>query len=158
MRLHVNMSAPSQDLKMQSGVPFHLHEGGLTVSERELLGCPAPPGRCPRLSAAHCLGTWPAGLGMPQASRCQHPHPFHRTRPPCSFLVDIMPPSYWDPSHVTSLRAVFPPENTVTVFYTVCNRRRQWHPTLVLLPGKSHGRRSLVGCSPWRREELDTTE
>ena len=27
--------------------------------------------------------------------------------------------------------------------------RGQWHPTLVLLPGKSHGRRSLVGCSPW---------
>ena len=25
---------------------------------------------------------------------------------------------------------------------------RQWHPTPVLLPGKSHGRRSLVGCSP----------
>ena len=34
----------------------------------------------------------------------------------------------------------------------------QWHPTLVLLPGKSHGRRSLVGCSPWGRWELDTTE
>ena len=36
--------------------------------------------------------------------------------------------------------------------------RRQWHPTPVLLPGKSHGRRSLVGCSPWGHEELDTTE
>ena len=35
--------------------------------------------------------------------------------------------------------------------------RRQWHPT-VFLPGKSHGRRSLVGCRPWGREELDTTE
>ena len=31
-------------------------------------------------------------------------------------------------------------------------------PTPVLLPGKSHGRRSLVGCSPWGREESDTTE
>ena len=31
-------------------------------------------------------------------------------------------------------------------------------PTAVLLPGKSHGRRSLVGCSPWGREESDTTE
>ena len=31
-------------------------------------------------------------------------------------------------------------------------------PTPVLLPGKSHGRRSLVGCSPWGRYELDTTE
>ena len=28
-------------------------------------------------------------------------------------------------------------------------QRRQWHPTPVLLPRKSHGRRSLVGCSPW---------
>jgi len=35
---------------------------------------------------------------------------------------------------------------------------RRWHPTPVLLPGKSHGPRSLVGCSPWGREELDTTE
>ena len=34
----------------------------------------------------------------------------------------------------------------------------KWHPTPVLLPGKSHGRRSLVGCSPWGCEELDTTE
>ena len=37
-------------------------------------------------------------------------------------------------------------------------RRRQWQPTPVLLPGKSHGRRSLVGCSPWGRTESDTTE
>ena len=41
---------------------------------------------------------------------------------------------------------------------TVWSRRRQWHPTPVLLPGKSHGRRILVGCSPWGREESDTTE
>ena len=32
--------------------------------------------------------------------------------------------------------------------------RRQWHPTPVLLPGKSHGRRSLVGCSPWGRDRV----
>ena len=36
--------------------------------------------------------------------------------------------------------------------------RRQWHPTPVLLPGKSHGRRSLVGCSPWGHWGSDTTE
>ena len=33
-----------------------------------------------------------------------------------------------------------------------------WQPTPVLLPGKFHGQRSLVGCSPWGREESDTTE
>ena len=37
-------------------------------------------------------------------------------------------------------------------------RRRRWHPSPVLLPGKSHGWRSLVGCSPWGHEESDTTE
>ena len=36
--------------------------------------------------------------------------------------------------------------------------RRQWHPTPVLLPGKSHGRRSLEGCSLWGLWESDTTE
>ena len=36
--------------------------------------------------------------------------------------------------------------------------RRQWHPTPVLFPGKSHGWRSLVGCSPWGRKESDKTE
>ena len=37
-------------------------------------------------------------------------------------------------------------------------QRRQWHPTPVLLPGKAHGWRSLVGCSPWGRYESDRTE
>ena len=38
------------------------------------------------------------------------------------------------------------------------SQARQRHPTPVLLPGKSHGRRSLVGCSPWGRWGSDTTE
>ena len=37
-------------------------------------------------------------------------------------------------------------------------RRRQWHPTPVLLPEKSKGRGSLVGCRLWGRTESDTTE
>ena len=37
-------------------------------------------------------------------------------------------------------------------------QRRQWQPTPVLLPGKFHGQRSLVGCSPWGRKESDMTE
>ena len=36
--------------------------------------------------------------------------------------------------------------------------RRKWQPTPVFLPGKSHGRRKLVGYSPWGRKESDTTE
>ena len=46
----------------------------------------------------------------------------------------------------------------VIICYVVFHRRRQWHPTPVLLPGESHGWRSLVGCSPWGRWESDTTE
>ena len=34
----------------------------------------------------------------------------------------------------------------------------RWQPSPVLLPGKFHGHRSLVGCSPWGRKESDTTE
>ena len=41
---------------------------------------------------------------------------------------------------------------------SLARQRRQWHTTPVLLPGKFHGRRSLVGCSPWGCEESDTTE
>jgi len=36
--------------------------------------------------------------------------------------------------------------------------RRKWQPTPVLLPGKFHGWRSLVGYSPWGYKELDMTE
>ena len=35
--------------------------------------------------------------------------------------------------------------------------RRKWQPTLIFLPGKSHGQRSLVGYSPWGHKESDTT-
>ena len=36
--------------------------------------------------------------------------------------------------------------------------KRKWQPTPVLLPGKSHGQRSLAGYSPWGRKELEMTE
>ena len=37
-------------------------------------------------------------------------------------------------------------------------QKRQWQSTPVFLPGKSHGQRSLIGCSPWGHKESDTTE
>ena len=42
--------------------------------------------------------------------------------------------------------------------YLSYSGRRQWQPTPVLLSGKSHGLRSLVGCSPWGCQESDMTE
>ena len=43
-------------------------------------------------------------------------------------------------------------------YYTDLSSIWLWHPTPVLLPGKSHGWRSLVGCSLWGCEELDPAE
>ena len=39
----------------------------------------------------------------------------------------------------------------IYLYLYISIQRRQWHPTPVLLPGQSHGRRSLVGCGPWGR-------
>ena len=50
-----------------------------------------------------------------------------------------------EPEAVRSELSVFYPEKAAA-------------PTPVLSPGKSHGRRSLVGCSPWGRKESDMTE
>ena len=47
--------------------------------------------------------------------------------------------------------SIFPPLNWL-------NWRRKWQPTPVFLPRESHGQRSLVGCCPQGRTELDTTE
>ena len=49
-------------------------------------------------------------------------------------------------------------ENSHIAVSSRITRSRQWHPTPVLLPGKFHGRSSLVGCSPWGRKESDMTE
>ena len=42
--------------------------------------------------------------------------------------------------------------------FTFMHWRRKWQPTPVFLPGESQGHWSLVGCSPWGRWELDTTQ
>ena len=71
--------------------------------------------------------------------------------PPCSFLSaltnGILEPSLENKAGEKELQESKNME-----------RRRQWHPTPVLLPGESHGWRSLVGCGPWGRTELDMTE
>ena len=75
-------------------------------------------------------------------------------------------------SHLTQLDAkrhfYFWKRSEIVISFAYCHicscQNSRWiqekarHPTPVLLPGKSHGRRSLVGCSPWGREESDTTE
>ena len=60
--------------------------------------------------------------------------------------------------------------NSVKIIHLQCRRcrfdpwvrkipwRRKWQPTPVFLPGKSHGQRSLAGCSPGSHKESDTNE
>ena len=60
---------------------------------------------------------------------------------------------------VSIMRLAFKRQHSLIIgLYQEFAWRRQWHPTPVLLPGKSHGWRSLVGYSPWGLEESDTTE
>ena len=65
--------------------------------------------------------------------------------------------SFWDLhfSHSSKFSCLLYKLITVLIAFiyyrVVFFRRRQWHPTPVLLPGESHGWRSLEGCSPWGR-------
>ena len=56
-------------------------------------------------------------------------------------------------SHKIVVSIQLPVKHATVLFW-----RRQWHPTPVLLHGKSHGWRSLVGCSPWGLYESNSTE
>ena len=48
--------------------------------------------------------------------------------------------------------------NKIQYLFIIFPWRRKWQSTPGLLPGKSHGQRSLVGYSPWGRKESDMTE
>ena len=67
-------------------------------------------------------------------------------------LLPLLPSHFWKSSQSTVLSCC------LCCTWSCIYWRRQRHPTPVLLPGQSHGRRSLVGCSPWGRTESGTTE
>ena len=62
------------------------------------------------------------------------------------------------PFHLTSHILLLSKNQGLLYWPSLLSQRRQWHPTPVLLPEKSHGWRSLEGCSPWDHWELDMTE
>ena len=74
----------------------------------------------------------------------------------------VLAGGFFTTDHVNFFKSYFFHQMLRTLFFLSISSspswRRQWHPTPVLLPGKSHGRRSLVGCSPWGHEESDTTK
>ena len=81
-----------------------------------------------------------------------------------SYAVLDIPKSNWLLSYSRSLLAYLIVSVTwlLAHFWLLAEQcktwRRQWQPTRVLLPGKPHGWKSLVGCSPCGLEESDTTE
>ena len=129
-----------------------------------------PPLQCPCLENAMDRGAWRAavhGVAESQArwKRLSARAPVHSHC--CAAITTpisrAFPPSQTELPSLLTLTPRFP-----LFYFLITNmlisgtsyewQRRQWQPTPVLLPGKSHGRRSLVGCSPWDPEELDTTE
>ena len=68
---------------------------------------------------------------------------------PIQIMTSLTVPAsiLWE-SHVL---VIWRPPYVLLVVVRMFYRRRQWHPTPVLWPGKSHRWRSLVGCSPWGR-------
>ena len=85
-------------------------------------------------------------------SLLQH-HSSKASIPQCSafLIVQLSHPSMTTRKAIALTRCTF----VGKVMSLLCNMlsrlvmEKQWHPTPVLLPGESHGWRSLVGCSPW---------
>ena len=68
-----------------------------------------------------------------------------------------------DSASVTRVNGLCSVSETRLVLVYLCDLgqviwRRKWQPTPVFLPGKPHGRRSLVDYSPWGCKESDRTE
>ena len=117
---------------------------GAVTGEGSPFGCPgmAPPARwAPRWQR----GAWGKeldGVGLCGARSVAHVH--------LGLVTAQIPRSAATSthSHVTALQRALHQCLRSPLWFP---RRRQWHPTPVLLPGKSHGRRSLESCSPWGR-------
>ena len=76
---------------------------------------------------------------------------------PFALWLSSKPPIFSLTPHTGHQRWLPPPILKITRISQL-PRRRQRRPTPVLLPGKFHGRRGLVGCSPWGLKKSDTTE
>ena len=77
-----------------------------------------------------------------------HPHPLSVTGDAVLPFFPCLHPRC-DDVPLLPCSVVFKKKSGVSKVLAWCLRRRQWHPTPVFLPGKSHGGRSLVGYSPW---------
>ena len=140
----MNRSTPG--LPVQHQLPeftqTHIHRGGDAIQPFHPLSSPSPP--APNPSQHHIRVFSPRVFSNESTLRMRWPKYW-------SFSFSIIP-SKEIPIRLMQM------EMTDMETPSKISQRRQWHPTPVPLPGKSHGQRSLVGCSPWGRKESDTTE
>ena len=117
----------------------------------------------------HSQRLWHSSVqfSRPVVSDSLRPHELQHARPPCPsptprVHLNSCPSSQWwlEPSQPLSSpsppvpnpsqhQSLFQWVNSLHEVAKVLVSASAWHPTPVLLPGKSHGWRSLVGCSPW---------
>ena len=102
------------------------------------------------------------GRPVPAAEPMWNPHPRHNWGLTRVWLDGEKRPLWTRCSPIAT--ATWGPPRTVPVisgelhFLKTFFQRRKWQPTPLFLPGKSHGWRTLAGCSPWGLKESDTTE
>ena len=112
-------------------------------SDREQASLPSAPAALPALPP---LGVWLCGLcGVLSHPICLHTGP---SVPEPGAVCRIQKEGGPAVPSRSSRGRPCPPWVHLTIYESP-----HWHPTPVLLPGESHGRRSLVGCSPWGRED-----
>ena len=100
------------------------------------------------------LGAWPGPQVWVLSIRCPQSLPGQLRLFP--FVPIPFPPLPCTARRGTESGLQLCPSSTTSLSSRCCYlQRRQWHPTPVLLPGKPHGRRSLVGCSPTSRTQLN---
>ena len=74
--------------------------------------------------------------------------PTQGSKIPTSHLLYLL---HWQVGSLSLVGSTWEAPSICLGIFNIIGWRRQWHPTPVPLPGKSHGQRSLVGCSPWGR-------
>ena len=130
-----------------------LHSRGLQIRDLDIIldifpAIPSHPslclGFCLLSISGVCFRT-PGGFSHSLALWISFPGQGHGPRALSLVPMTYQLPTYW----LRPLRLQVADQLPVFTSSATQDGRRQWHPTPVLLPGKSHGWRSLVGCSPW---------
>ena len=107
--------------------------------------------RC--LLPKQCLQTWQYDIVIKQALILNS----EKAMAPHSSTLAWKIPWTEEPDGLQSMGLLIVRHDWTTSLFIFMHWRRKWKPTPVLLLGKSHGRRSLIGYSPWGRSESDTT-